>query len=105
MEAACKIGHLSATDLADYLVRECKIPFRQAHHITGRAVALAEEEGCDLSELSVEKLQEIDKRIGLEVAKYLPLEASMNARTSEGGTSTKRTKEQLEVIKLWLKEA
>jgi len=105
MQAACKVGHLSATDLADYLVRECKIPFRQAHHITGRAVALAEEEGCDLSELSVDKLQAIDERIGSDVTNYLPLEASMNARTSEGGTSTKRTKEQLEAIASWLKGA
>jgi argininosuccinate lyase len=105
MAAACKVGHLSATDLADYLVKECKIPFRQAHHITGRAVALAEQEGCDLSELSAQKLQSIDERIKPDVAKYLSLEASMNARTSEGGTSSKRTKEQLAQIEAWLKEA
>jgi argininosuccinate lyase len=105
MRAACKIGHLSATDLADYLVKECGIAFRQAHHITGRAVALAEEEGCDLSELSVEKLRAIDGRIGENVADCLPLEASMNARTSEGGTSSKRTMEQLDFIASWLKGA
>jgi len=105
MRAACKVGHLSATDLADYLVQKCQIPFRQAHHITGRAVALAEEDGCDLSELSIEKLKSIDERIGDEIAQCLPLEASMNARTSEGGTSTNRTKEQLDFIASWLKRA
>ncbi len=99
---ACKVGHLSATDLADYLVSRCKIPFRQAHHITGRAVCAAEKKGCDLSELGIEELQAIDSRIKPDVLACLPLEASMNARNSEGGTSTERTKEQLETVAKWL---
>jgi len=104
MEEACMIGHLSATDLADYLVEKCGIPFREAHFITGRAVALAEQKGCDLSELSAEELQGIDNRIGDDVTEYLSIRHSMNARSSEGGTSTQRTVEQIEKVSEWLKE-
>ncbi|RUM45718.1 MAG: argininosuccinate lyase [Hydrogenimonas sp.] len=104
MEEACMIGHLSATDLADYLVEKCGIPFREAHFITGRAVALAEQKGCDLSELSAEALQGIDNRIGDDVTEYLSIRHSMNARSSEGGTSTQRTVEQIEKVSEWLKE-
>jgi len=95
MEKACAIGHLSATDLADYLVEKCDIPFREAHFITGRAVAKGEELGVDLSAMEYKYLKEIDARIGEDVISYLGLRNSMNARTSEGGTSTQRTQEQL----------
>jgi len=104
MEEACRIGHLSATDLADYLVEKCNIPFREAHFITGRAVALAEQKGVDLSELATEDLKGIDGRIGDDVTGYLSIRHSMNARNSEGGTSTARTKEQIEAMTGWLKE-
>ncbi|WP_456381169.1 argininosuccinate lyase [Hydrogenimonas sp.] len=104
MEKACKIGHLSATDLADYLVEKCGIPFREAHFITGRAVALAERKGVDLSELDAEELQSIDSRISPDVVEYLSIRHSMNARNSEGGTSTEKTVEQIEKLKSWLKE-
>ncbi|BDY13842.1 argininosuccinate lyase [Hydrogenimonas cancrithermarum] len=104
MEEACKIGHLSATDLADYLVEKCGIPFREAHFITGRAVALAEQKGCDLSELSATDLKSIDNRIKDDVTDYLSIRHSMNARNSEGGTSTKRTLEQIEKIAEWITE-
>ena len=59
MLKACKKGHLTATDLADYLVNK-GIPFREAHHITGRAVALAESKSVDLSDLSIDELKSID---------------------------------------------
>lgn len=104
MEAACKIGHLSATDLADYLVRECGIPFREAHFITGKAVALAESEQCDLSELTYEALQKIDGRIGRDVVRFLDIRASMEARNSLGGTSVRQTRYQTETAKAWLAE-
>jgi argininosuccinate lyase len=103
MEAACKIGHLSATDLADYLVSECDVPFREAHFITGKAVGKSEELGCDLSELPFSELQAIDARIKENVIAVLGLRASMDARTSAGGTSTKTTKEQIELFTTWLK--
>lgn len=102
MEAACKIGHLSATDLADYLVSSCGVPFREAHFITGKAVGKSEELGCDLSELPLAELQAIDSRIKEDVVALLGLRASMDARTSAGGTSTKTTKEQIELFTQWL---
>ena len=103
MESACAIGHLSATDLADYLVEKCDIPFREAHFITGRAVAKGEELKIDLSKMDFKYLKEIDARITEDVMEYLELRHSMNARTSEGGTASVRTKEQLEHFKNYLK--
>ena len=103
MESACAVGHLSATDLADYLVAKCDIPFREAHFITGRAVAKGEEINVDLSKMEFKYLKEIDERINEDVLEYLGLRHSMNARTSEGGTATKRTQEQLEYFKNYLK--
>jgi len=105
MENACAIGHLSATDLADYLVEKCNIPFREAHFITGHAVAKGEELGVDLSKMDFKVLKEIDARIDEDVMEFLQLRHSMNARTSEGGTATARTKEQLEYIENYLKES
>ncbi len=102
MENACTIGHLSATDLADYLVEKCNIPFREAHFITGRAVAKGEELGVDLSEIEFKYLKEIDERINEDVVEYLGLRHSMNARTSQGGTSQGRTEEQLQYFKNYL---
>ncbi len=104
MERACKVGHLSATDLADYLVEHCNIPFRTAHFITGKAVARAEELGIDVSELSFEELHRIDERIDESVMPKLQLINSMNARTSQGGTATVRTLEQLIYFEHYLKE-
>ncbi len=105
MQNACKVGHLSATDLADYLVEKCGIPFREAHFITGKAVAKSEELNIDLSDLDFKYLKEIDSRINEDVLKFLVLENSMNARTSEGGTASSRTKEQLEYFKNFLQGA
>ena len=104
MLKACKVGHLSATDLADYLVAYCGIPFREAHFITGRAVAHAESLDVDLSELSLVELQKIDVRIQENVLEKLDLRNSMNARNSEGGTSQISTTKQLEYFEKWLEE-
>jgi argininosuccinate lyase len=102
MERACMVGHLSATDLADYLVKEQGLPFRDAYHITGNIVNFAEKKGLDISELSLEDLQSIDVRIGEGVVALLDNRASMNARMSEGGTATVKTLEQVESLKVWL---
>ncbi|NPA11070.1 MAG: argininosuccinate lyase [Epsilonproteobacteria bacterium] len=102
MYAACKKGHLTATDLADYLVKK-GIPFREAHHITGKAVALAESKGVDLSDLSLKELQSIDERIKEDVD--LSLENSMNSRKSLGATAPERVKEQIEYFEKFLKES
>jgi len=101
MLKACKKGHLTATDLADYLVKK-GIPFREAHHITGRAVALAESKGVDLSELSLEELKNIDERIEDDLD--LSLENSMKSRKSYGATAPERVKEQIEYFEKFLKE-
>ena len=102
MLKATKKGHLTATDLADYLVNK-GIPFREAHHITGRAVALAESKGVDLSELSIEELKKIDERIGDDLD--LSLENSMKSRKSYGATAPERVKEQIEYFEKFLKES
>jgi len=104
MYKACKVGHLSATDLADYLVAHCDIPFREAHFITGKAVAKSEELGIDISDLEFSELQKIDNRIKENVMKYLEVEHSMNARTSQGGTATLRTMEQVIYFENYLKD-
>ncbi len=103
MQKASKIGHLTATDLADYLVKK-GIAFREAHFITGRAVAKAEEIGVDLSELPLDELKKIDSRIDEDVLETLSLTNSMNARDSKGGTSINSTKEQLLFFEKWLEE-
>jgi len=103
MENACMIGHLSATDLADYLVREINMPFRDAYHITGSVVNLAEKKGVDISQLNIQDLQKIDKRIGEGVVALLDNKASMNARNSQGGTATSETKKQIKSMKKWIK--
>jgi len=105
MARACKLGHLSATDLADYLVEHCGVPFREAHFITGRAVARAEVLNIDLSEIDFNELHAIDDRIKEDVIRYLSIEHSMNARTSQGGTAEVRTLEQIIYFDNYLKDA
>jgi len=95
MRAVAAQGYSTATDLADWLVREADVPFREAHHITGRAVKAAEECGCDLADLPIETLREIDARIDERVFDVLSVEASANSRTSYGGTAPVRVCEQI----------
>jgi len=104
MQNACEVGHLSATDLADYLVQKCSVAFREAHFITGRAVAHAESLNKDLSKLTCKELKEVDDRIEEDVLEVLSLRNSMNARTSQGGTSTTSTNEQLKYFDNWIKK-
>ncbi|HLN23103.1 MAG TPA: argininosuccinate lyase, partial [Patescibacteria group bacterium] len=87
MKESAGAGFTTATDFADWLVRVAGVPFRQAHHITGRVVRLAEEQGCGLEELSLTDLQSIDARIGADVFSVLGVEASAASRTSFGGTA------------------
>ena len=104
MLKATKTGHLSATDLADYLVREKNIPFRTAHFITGKAVAKAESLGLDLSELNEEQLKSVDENLDANAIKFLDLHASKEARCSQGGTANKSVDEQIEILDYWLKK-
>ena len=95
MREAAASGYSTATDLADWLVREADVPFREAHHITGRAVKEAEERCCGLAELPLDALQEIDPRITSEVFDVLSVDASVRSRTSYGGTAPERVREQI----------
>src|SRR5947207_12436658 len=99
MREAAAAGFSTATDLADWLVREAGVPFREAHHITGRAVKAAEERGCGLAELPLEALQEIDPRIDARVFDVLSVDDSVRSRTSYGGTAPERVREQIAAAK------
>jgi argininosuccinate lyase len=95
MRASAEQGFSTATDLADWLVRQAEVPFREAHHITGRAVKLAEKRGCKLDELTIEDLKTIDERIDDRVFEVLSVDASVRSRTSYGGTAPERVREQI----------
>jgi len=102
MEAACAKGHLSATDLADYLVTEAGLPFRDAYHIVGNVVNHAESLGKDISQLTVEELREVDERIDEAALSILDNRVCMNARESEGGTGSISTGRQIDSMSEWL---
>ncbi len=87
MAAAAARGYSTATDLADWLVREAGLPFRDAHHVTGRVVAAAEAQGKRLDELSAAELGSIDPRIDARACDVLTVASSVAARTSYGGTA------------------
>ena len=95
MRVAVEQGFSTATDLADWLVREAGVPFREAHHITGRAVKAAEEQTCNLDALSLDALKAIDARIDDRVFDVLSVDASVCSRTSYGGTAPERVREQI----------
>jgi argininosuccinate lyase len=95
MRAAAAAGHATATDLADWLAGEAGVPFREAHHIAGRAVATAESAGLALDELTLEQLQAIDPRIAAGALPRLTVEASIASRTSAGGTAPIRVAEAI----------
>ena len=98
MAAAAGAGYSTATDLADWLVRELDLPFRDAHHITGAAVKRCEQLGCDLPGLPIEDLQALDGRITAGVYLVLSPAASVASRTSHGGTAPDQVRAQ---IKRW----
>ncbi|WP_062204216.1 argininosuccinate lyase [Aureimonas sp. AU12] len=87
MRAAAGAGFSTATDLADWLVRELGLPFREAHHVTGRAVAMAEARKLPLEDLPLEDLKSLEPRIGEEIYSVLSVDASVASRTSFGGTA------------------
>jgi len=95
MRAAAELGYATATDLADWLVREAGVPFREAHHITGAAVKLAEEKSVALDALPLAELQAIDARIGESVFAALSVEASVAVRRSHGGTAPEQVRKRI----------
>jgi argininosuccinate lyase len=102
MRAAAELGYATATDLADWLVARAGIPFREAHHITGAAVKLAESRGIALDALPLADLQAIDARIDESVYAALSVDASVAARASYGGTAPDQVRLQVNRARLAL---
>jgi argininosuccinate lyase len=101
LEFAAKSGFSTATDLADWLVRVLNLPFREAHHITGELVGLAEQLKCDLSEIELKEMQRIHSGITEDVFTVLSIENSVKSRSSYGGTSPEEVQFQID---RWKKE-
>ncbi len=95
MREAAARGYSTATDIADWLVRSLNIPFRQAHHITGRIVRKAEEKQCRLDELSLAELQEVEPRIHADILNVLTVEQSVSSRQSFGGTAPSQVRQAI----------
>ena len=95
MARAAGTGHATATDLADWLVQDAGVPFREAHAITGRIVRLADENGCDLKDLALADLQDIEPRITADVVALLDPATAIARRTSEGGTAPSEVAKQV----------
>ncbi|EBA12102.1 argininosuccinate lyase [Roseobacter sp. CCS2] len=95
LKAAAASGFSTATDLADWLVRELGLPFREAHHVTGSLVAMAEAKGCDLPDLTLEDMQTVHDGILEGVFDVLGVENSVASRTSFGGTAPSQVRAQV----------
>ncbi|MFZ7091177.1 argininosuccinate lyase [Primorskyibacter sp. 2E233] len=95
LEAAAASGFSTATDLADWLVRETGLPFRDAHHVTGALVALAEKKGCDLPDLSLSDMQAVNAKITEGIFDVLTVHKSVASRTSYGGTAPEQVRKQV----------
>jgi argininosuccinate lyase len=100
MKAAAGAAYATATDLADWLARTLKVPFREAHHITGRIVALAAKRGVALEKLSLDEMKSVEPRITEEAFGVLGVERSVRSRTSYGGTAPANVRRQ---ARGWLK--
>ena len=96
LRAAAGSGFSTATDLADWLVRVLGMPFREAHHVTGSLVAMAEANGCDLADLTLEQMQSVHAEIKSEVYKVLGVDNSVASRASYGGTAPEQVRAQVE---------
>jgi argininosuccinate lyase len=95
LEAAAASGFSTATDLADWLVREAGLPFRDAHHVTGSLVAMAEAKGCDLPDLSLAEMQSVNSAINSSVFDVLGVHNSVASRQSYGGTAPDQVRAQI----------
>lgn len=95
MRESAASGYSTATDLADWLVRSLNMPFREAHHVTGRIVKLAEAQQCRLDQLSLTDMQEINPQITGDVFSVLSVDASVNSRKSYGGTAPELVKQAI----------
>ncbi|WP_018267022.1 argininosuccinate lyase [Methylosinus sp. LW4] len=101
MRKAAGAGYATATDLADWLVRALNLPFREAHHVTGRIVGIAAERNLGLEKLPLETMQEVEPRITEDVFSVLGVEKSVKSRVSYGGTAPENVRKQ---ARRWLKQ-
>lgn len=99
LERALAEGFITATDLADWLVREAGIPFRDAHHITGKFVRAAEQKNCQLHELSLAEMKKIDSRITKAIFSVLDPAEAVKSRMSFGGTAPVQVKKAVKAAK------
>jgi argininosuccinate lyase len=97
-----KTGYSTATDIADWLVKNAKVPFRKAHHITGQIVKIAEEKNIELCDLSLKEMKKIEESITKEIFQILSVQSSVESRNSYGGTATKNVKKQIDQAKIFL---
>ena len=103
LAGAAGAGFTTATDIADWCVRELKMPFRRAHHVAGSLVKLAEDKGCDLQDLSLAEMQGIEAGITEQARAVLAVESSVASRTSFGGTAPANVLDQVAAAKSrWL---
>jgi argininosuccinate lyase len=100
MKVAAGAGYATATDLADWLVQALKIPFREAHHITGRIVALAAQRAVALERLTLDEMQSVEPRITKEAFGVLGVDRSVKSRTSYGGTAPANVRRE---ARAWLR--
>ncbi len=100
MRGAADGGYSTATDLADWLVKRLKMPFREAHHVTGRIVAKAASDGVPLHDLPLHAMQAIEPRITQDVFEVLSVDNSVKSRVSYGGTAPKNVRRE---ANRWLK--
>jgi len=101
LRAAAGRGYSTATDLADWLVRTLQMPFRDAHHVTGRIVAVAEKRGVELEALALAEMQAVEPRITAAIFDILSPENSVKSRVSYGGTAPQNV---AEMAKAWIKQ-
>jgi argininosuccinate lyase len=101
LKSAAGAGHATATDLADWLVKQLGMPFREAHHVTGRLVAAADAKGCTLGQLKLADLQAVEPLITPKIFEVLTVESSVRSRRSFGGTAPENVRKAAEA---WLSE-
>ena len=99
LAAAAAEGYTTATDLADWLVREAGVPFRDSHRIAGRIVARAEQAGQPVEQLSLAEFREVDERVTDSVFEVLGVENSVRSRTSYGGTAPANVRAQVKTAR------
>ena len=99
MFESSELGFSTATDIADWLVRNLSLPFREAHHLTGKIVLFSEKKGCMLHELKLEDFRKIEPRVTKDIFNFISVKNSVNQKNSFGGTSFSQVKNSIKRAK------